>query len=157
MVRGLDPALPLAAVRPLAEVVGDALATARLAGTLVSLFAGLALLLAAVGLFGVLAWLVSRRTREIGVRLALGAQPRAVRGLILRQGLRLSGLGLLAGAVLAAASARLLEGLLVGVRAHDPLTASAVVLMLLATSFLAADLPARRAARVDPARALRSE
>jgi predicted permease len=156
LVRELDPALPLAAVRPLTEVVGDALATARLAGTLVSLFAGLALVLAAVGLFGVLAWVVSRRMREIGVRLALGAPPGTVRGMVLRQGLRLTGFGLVAGGLLAAASARLLEGLLVGVQAHDPLTAGAALLLLLATAFLAADLPARRAARVDPAKALRT-
>ena len=157
VVRGLDPALPLAAVRPMTEVVGEALATARLASTLVGVFAGLALLLACVGLFGVLAWLVSRRTREIGVRLALGADPMAVRRLVRGQGLRLAGVGVVAGLVLAAASGRVVESLLVGVRAHDPASAGAAVLLLFGAAFLAADLPARRAARVDPARALRAD
>ena len=157
VVRGLDPALPLAAVRPMTEVVGEALATARLASTLVSVFAGLALLLASVGLFGVLAWLVSQRTREIGVRLALGADPVAVRRLVRGQGLRLAGVGVVAGLVLAAASGRVVESLLVGVRAQDPASAGAAVLLLFGAAFLAADLPARRAARVDPARALRAD
>ena len=154
VVRALDPALPLAAVRPMTDVVGEALATARLAGALVGVFAGLALLLAAVGLFGVIAWLVSRRTREIGVRLALGADPAAVRRLVRGQGLRLAGIGVAAGLVLAAASGRVVESLLVGVRAQDPASAAAAVLLLFVAAFLAADLPARRAARVDPARAL---
>jgi ABC-type antimicrobial peptide transport system permease subunit len=123
----------------------------------VTLFAGLALLLAAVGLFGVLAWLVSRRTREIGVRLALGADPPAVRTLVRGYGLRLAVVGLLVGFALAAASTRLLGGLLVGVEAHDPFTAVAAAAILLVAAFLAADLPARRASRVDPARALRAE
>jgi putative ABC transport system permease protein len=157
VVRDLDPALPLAAVRPMTDVVGEALATARLAGTLVGLFAGLALLLAAVGLFGVLAWLVSRRTREIGVRLALGADPAGVRRLVRGQGLRLACVGVAVGLALAAASGRMVEGLLVGVRAQDPASAAAAVLLLFAAAFLAADLPARRAARVDPARALRAD
>ena len=155
-VRQIDPALPLAAVRPMTEVVGDALTTARLAGTLVGVFAILALVLATVGLFGVLAWVVGRRTREIGVRLALGADPPAVRTLVRGYGLRLAVVGLLVGFALAAASTRLLGGLLVGVEAHDPFTAVAAAAILLLAAFLAADLPARRASRVDPARALRA-
>jgi len=91
------------------------------------------------------------------VRLALGADPPAVRTLVRGYGLRLAVLGLLVGFVLAAASARLLEGLLVGVEAHDPFTAVAAATILLLAAFLAADLPARRASRVDPARALRAE
>jgi ABC-type antimicrobial peptide transport system permease subunit len=156
-VRELDPALPLAAVRPMTEVVGDALATARLAGVLVGAFAALALLLASVGLFGVLAWLVSRRTREIGVRLALGADPQAVRSLVRGYGLRLAAVGLLLGSLLAAGSTRLLEGMLVGIEPHDPLTAAGAAAVLLLSALLAADLPARRASRVDPARALRAD
>jgi len=155
-VRQIDPALPFAGVRRMTEVVGDALTTARLAGTLVGAFAVLALLLATVGLFGVLAWVVGRRTREIGVRLALGADPPAVRTLVRGYGLRLAVLGLFVGFVLAAASTRLLGGLLVGVEAHDPFTAAAAATILLLAAFLAADLPARRASRVDPARALRA-
>ena len=107
--------------------------------------------------FGVLAWLVSRRTREIGVRLALGADPRAVRRLVRGQGLRLAGVGVAVGLVLAAASGRVVESLLVGGRPQDPLSAAAAVLLLFGAAFLAADLPARRAARVDPARALRAD
>ena len=157
VVRELDPSLPLAAVRPLTEVVGDALATARLAGTLVGLFAAMALVLATVGLFGVLAWLVSRRTREIGVRLALGADPSGVRRLVRGQGLRIGALGLLAGLMLAVIGRRLVSSLLVEVEAHDPATAAAALLLLFLATWLASDLPARRASRVDPARALRAD
>jgi ABC-type antimicrobial peptide transport system permease subunit len=144
-------------VRPLSDVVASALATARLAGTLVGLFAGLALVLAMVGLFGVLAWLVSRRTREIGVRLALGAPPAAVHRHVFGQGLRLVGLGILVGAALSAASVRLLSGLLEGVGPADPSAVGGAAVLLLAAGALATDLPARRAARVDPARALRAD
>ena len=156
-VHETDPNLPLAAIRPLTEVVAGALATARLAGTLVGLFAALALLLAMVGLFGVLAWLVTRRTREIGVRLAIGADPRAVHRLVLGQGMRLAGLGLVSGLLLSLAASRLLSGLLVGVRPTDPGVAGAAAAILLAAAFVAADLPARRAARIDPSRALRAD
>jgi putative ABC transport system permease protein len=157
VVKEADPGLPLAAVRPLSEVVAGALATARLAGTLVGLFAVLALLLAMVGLFGVLAWLVARRTREIGVRLALGADPPAVHRLVLRQGMGLAALGVGAGMFLAAAGIRLLSGLLVGVQPADPGVALVVAAIVSFAAYLAADVPARRAARLDPARALRAD
>jgi predicted permease len=157
VVRELDPNLPLAAVRPLSEIVGDALATARLAGTLVGVFAGMALLLSMVGLFGVLAWVVSRRTREIGVRLALGADPRSVRRLVRWQGLRVAGVGLLLGLALALAARPVVSSLLVGVEAYDPATLAATLIMLFACAFASSDLPARRASRVDPARALRAD
>ncbi|HEY6548175.1 MAG TPA: ADOP family duplicated permease, partial [Vicinamibacteria bacterium] len=156
-VQATDPNLPLSAIRPLTEVVSGALATARLAGTLVGLFAALALLLAMVGLFGVLAWLVTRRTREIGVRLAVGADPRAVHRLVLGQGMRLAGLGLVSGLLLSLAASRLLSGLLVGVQPTDPGVAGAAAAILFAAAFVAADLPARRAARIDPSRALRAD
>jgi ABC-type antimicrobial peptide transport system permease subunit len=110
-----------------------------------------------VGLFGVLAWLVTRRTREIGVRLAIGADPRAVHRLVLGQGMRLAGLGLISGLLLSLAASRLLSGLLVGVRPTDPGVAGAAAAILFVAAFVAADLPARRAARIDPSRALRAD
>jgi ABC-type antimicrobial peptide transport system permease subunit len=156
-VRGMDPTLPVAAVRPMTEIVSDALATARLAGVLLGLFAATALVLSAVGLFSVLAYLVGQRRREIGIRMALGAEPARVRRLVLGHGLRLASLGLVLGLGGALLSARLLEGLLVGITARDPSTFAAAPLLLLAVAFFASDFPARRATRVDPAAALRSE
>ncbi|HEY7514283.1 MAG TPA: ABC transporter permease [Vicinamibacteria bacterium] len=156
-VRDVDPSVPLAAVRPMSEVVETALATPRLAGAVLAVFAGLAVVLSAIGLFGVLNFLVSQRRAEIGVRLALGAEPRDILRLVLGSGLRMSVAGALLGSVAAAALVRLLAGLLHDVRPHDPLTFAVVPVLLLAVAALASVLPAWRAARVDPATTLRAE
>jgi putative ABC transport system permease protein len=156
-VRELDPAVPVAAVRPMTEVVRAALATSRLAGAVLAAFAVLALVLSAVGLFGVLTYLVSQRRVEIGVRLAVGADPGHVLRLVLASGLRLSLAGALLGSLVAFALARLLGGLLHEVRPHDPLTFASVPALLLAVALLAALVPAWRATRVDPATTLRAD
>jgi putative ABC transport system permease protein len=129
----------------------------RLSGALFGSFAGLALILAAIGLYGVLSYLVTQQTREIGVRLALGAAPRAVMGMVVRRGLTLAVAGVSIGLVLAFGLARLVAGLLYEVSPGDPLTFAGVTVGLLAIVVLASVLPARRAMRVDPIIALRAE
>ena len=120
-------------------------------------FAGIALVLAVVGLYAVLSQLVAQRTGEIGLRMALGAQRTAVIALIIRQGMLLASAGVIAGAVAAAWLTRLFATLLFGVRAGDPITIGGLALLLLAAAFVAAYIPARRAASVDPMVALRAE
>ena len=133
------------------------LAPMRFATALVSGFAVVALLLSAVGLYGVIAYSVSQRTREIGVRIALGARPDDIARLVLVRGFVLTGVGLLGGLALSAAGSRVLQAYLYGVSGYDPLTYSTVVAVLGGTALLAAYLPARRAMRVDPAVALSAE
>jgi putative ABC transport system permease protein len=156
-VRALDPTLPVASVRPMSEVVAASLATPRLTGFLLGTFAAIALLLAAVGIYGVLAYLVARRTHEIGIRLAIGADRGQVVRMILGQGMTLTALGLVAGILGAVALTRSLNSVLYEVTPSDPWTYVAVALMLLAVAALASALPAIRAARVNPLTALRSE
>ncbi len=156
-VRRIDPSLPIANARPMTQVVDASLATPRLTGSLFSIFAGLALLLAGVGVAGVLSYLVSRRRREIGIRLALGASRANVLGLVVRRGVAYAGAGILAGGVAALFLTRALEGLLYGVAPRDPATFAAVAAILFAIAAAASAVPALRASRVDPLEALRSE
>jgi predicted permease len=156
-IRAVDAAVPVANLRPMREVVSAALATPRLTGFLLGSFAVVALLLAAVGLYGVLAYLVSRRTHEIGIRLAVGAGRWDVVRMVIRQGLWLAVIGLLAGTVAAAGLSRLIRGLLYDVSPADPSTYVAVTVVLLAVAAAASAIPALRAARVDPLVALRTE
>jgi putative ABC transport system permease protein len=156
-VRAIDPEQPVADVRTMNQVMADTVGRARFNTLLLALFAGLATLLAAVGIFGVMNYSVTLRTREIGLRMALGAQPARVLALVLRQGLllTLAGVGLgLAGAL---ALTRLMSSLLYGVEATDPVTFAAIALLLTLVSLLACYLPARRATRIDPLTALRHE
>ena len=155
-VRQLDPTLPVANVRTMNEVVNTALATPRLTGFLLGAFAVIALTLAAVGIYGVLAYLVSQRTPEIGIRLAIGADRSQVLAMILRQGMALAGLGVIVGLAAALALTRLMAGLLYQVRASDPLTFTVVPVVLLLVALVASYLPARRATRVSPVIALRT-
>ena len=141
----------------LSDVLASALAQRRFALLLLLLFAGLAVGLAAVGIYGVVAYAVVRRTRELGVRLALGAAPRQARNLVLRASLVPVAVGALGGLAGAAGLGRALGALLFDVRPWDPLTWLAAILTLLAAATLAAWLPARRAARLDPVRSLRAE
>jgi len=153
----LDPDLPIAAVATLEDVVAASLATPRLAGTLLGLFSTLAIALSAVGTYGVLAFLVGARTRELGIRLAIGADHGALVRMVVRHGLRLCAAGVALGGLAALGLTGLLGGLLFQVTPHDPLTFASVAGGALAVAALASYLPARRALRIDPARALRSE
>jgi len=156
-VRGLDPNLPVSNVRSMGEVMGESLARRRLVLTLFSLFAVLALLLAAIGIYGVLASSVAQRTRELGIRIALGATTRGVLQLVLGNGLKLVVLGIAFGLAGAIAANRLLADLLFGVSATDPLTFASIALLLFGVAILASYIPARRATKVDPLVALRYE
>jgi len=152
-----DPNQVVFYVRPLDGFVTDARAQRRFSMSLLALFAMLALLLAALGIYGVMSYAVTRRTRELGVRIALGAQARDVLRLIVGEGLRLTLLGIVFGLAGSFALARALAGLLFGIGATDPLTFVGVTLLLLAIALLACWLPARRATKVDPMIALRCE
>jgi predicted permease len=156
-VRELDPQQPITDMQPLAEQRTQALAPHRLVASLLGLFAALALVITASGLIGVVAYSVSQRTREIGVRLALGAAPSTVLRMVLRQGMTLVLAGLCVGLGAAVVFGRLGRGLLFGVAPLDPLTYATVPLVLLGISLAACALPARQATRVDPMLALRSE
>jgi len=157
IVRALDPTLPTFDVRPMEAVLRASTAQLSFTISILGAAAVVTLLLGAIGLYGVLTYLVTLRTRELGVRIALGAEPRAVARMITRQGLVLTVAGIGAGLVLFALVARFLESFLFGVDAADPVTLGAAVLSLIGISALASWIPARRAARVDPAGALRAE
>ncbi len=156
-VRDADPNIPIGHVRSMEEVLAVSLAFQRLLMALMSVFAGLALLLAAVGIYGVLSYAVRQRTREIGIRLAMGAQRHDVLRLVVGQGFRLALAGLIIGVAGALALTHYLSSLLFGVKPNDPLTFVAVSLALLAVALLAAYVPALRATKVDPITALRHE
>jgi putative ABC transport system permease protein len=156
-VRRLDPGLPLYQVLTMEEVIDQSLANRRLILWLLAIFAGVALVLSAVGLYGVISYLVAQRTREIGVRLALGARREDILGMVLGQAGRLAAVGIGLGLLAALAVTRVLEGLLYGVSARDPLTFAALAAGLAAVTLLATWMPARRAARVDPILAIRAE
>ena len=156
-IASLDPALPISNVQTVAQLERDRAAPQRFSAVVLSGFGVGALLLAAIGLYGVLAFAVSQRRREIGVRLALGSPRRDVLALIIREGMTLVLIGLVVGGVAAAAATRLLRALLFGTNVHDPLTFATVPLLLLLVAFIAAYLPAKRAAAVDPIVALRTD
>jgi predicted permease len=157
LVRSLDPTLPVFNVRTLAQQKDGSLALQRMAATLLTGFGVLGLFLAALGIYGVIAYSVSRRTREIGVRLALGAQLADVLLLVFRQGLHLVFLGLLLGLAGAFAATRVLRGFLYQVEPTDPVTFALVIAVLVVAALAACWLPARRATKVDPMQALRYE
>jgi ABC-type antimicrobial peptide transport system permease subunit len=156
-VHVVDPDVPLSDWTPLTALVAQALAPTRLVLWLMAGFGVLTLLLAAVGLYGVVAYAAGERRREFGVRLALGASRGAVSRLVLRQGLRLALAGVAAGLLLAMLGGRLLQSYLYRVRAWDPLTLAVAPLLLAAVLVAACLLPARRAARLDPVQTLRQE
>ena len=156
-IRAIDAALPVAYVLPMQEVIGSSMAQPRFRTRLLSLFGAAALLLAAIGIYGVLAYTVAQQTREIGIRMALGANPATVLRLVLGRGLRLAGAGTAIGVLAALLLTQLLKSLLFDVSATDPLTFAAVAALLLGVALLACYVPARRAMRVDPMVALRYE
>jgi putative ABC transport system permease protein len=156
-VRQLDAQLPLPEVRTMDERLAESVAPRRFQMTLVLLFAAAALLLASLGIYGVVSYSVGQRTGEIGIRMALGAQPGSISGMVLRQGMAPVAAGLAAGVAGALALGRLLGSLLFGVKATDPATIAGVAALLAAVAAVASWAPARRATRIDPAQALRGE
>ena len=157
VVRELDPKVEVSGLRAMNDLVNDQLFRERSLSSLAGFFSLMALVLACLGLYGTLSYSVVRRTREIGVRMALGARRQTVLSLVIRQGLKLVLIGLGIGLGAAFAVTRLLSSLLYGVTATDPMTFAAVSLVLIAVSLIACGLPARRAARIDPMKALRCE
>jgi putative ABC transport system permease protein len=156
-LREIDPTLPTFQVSSMSSLVSASVARLKFVTTVLGSAAGVALLLGAIGLYGVMAYLVTLRTRELGVRIALGAQPRAVAAMMTRQGLILTVVGVVAGLGLFTAVARFLQAFLFGVAPNDPVTLVGASIMLVIIAALASWLPARRAARVDPVEALRAE
>jgi len=154
-VAGMDPDLPLFGVRTMEEYLSASVATPRFNTTLLSIFAAVALVLTVVGLYGVMSYSVAQRTNEIGIRIALGAQGRDVLMMIVKQGSKLILIGLAIGLLGAIAVTRLMESLLFGVTAKDPLTFAAVAMLLAIVALLACYVPAWRATKVDPMEALR--
>jgi putative ABC transport system permease protein len=157
VVAALDPNLPVADILSLDQVVGKSTAQASFDAVLLGTFAALSLILAAVGLFGVLSYIVAQRTGEIGVRIALGAQREDVLRLMLADGLRPAIIGLVAGLIASAGVTRLVQSLLYGTQPLDPVVFVLVAVALLAVAALACLIPAWRASRLDPIEALRTE
>ena len=157
VVQSLDPLQPVSDVKTMANVLADANAGRQLSLVLFALFAFIALLLACIGIYGVTAYSVSRRTRELGIRMALGAQRRDVSGLVIRQGMKPVLIGIVIGLSSAFFLTRWMSSLLFRVSANDPLTFAGIALLLVAIALLACYVPARRATKVDPMIALRSE
>jgi ABC-type antimicrobial peptide transport system permease subunit len=156
-MRQLDPNLPLNALRTQEAQIQHSVRRERLMARLATLLGAITLILSGIGLYGLLAYTVARRTPEIGVRMALGADPQTVRWMVMRHSLMLVGVGLALGVPAAAGSTRILKALLFGLTPTDPLSFLAAGAGLLVVGALATYLPARRASRVDPMIALRAE
>ena len=157
VVHGLDPELPVARVRTLDDIVARSISEPRFYVVLLGAFAGTALFLAALGIFGVMSYAVVQRSREIGIRVALGAHPAHLRRMVLGQALVLAAAGVVVGLVGSLALSRAIAGLLFELSPTDPGTLAGVAALLTSVALLASYLPARRATRVDPITALRSE
>jgi predicted permease len=156
-VRTVDPTQPVSRIRLLPEMVNASLAPRRFVVTVLGVFAGMALLMAVIGLYGVIGYAVTQRTQELGVRMALGAQPGEVLWLVLGQGMRLAAAGAAIGLVVSLIAGRLLRNQLFHVSPFDPLTFALVAAVMIGAALLASYIPARRATRVDPMVALRYE
>jgi predicted permease len=157
VVREADPLIAIVGIRSMKQMVDLSIARPRFTMLLLGVFGGVAFTLAAIGVYGIMAYAVKRRAREIGIRMALGARPGDVLRLVVGQGMRLALVGLAVGVAGALLATRLMESLLYGVSATDPLTFVTIALLLAAVAFLASWLPARRAVRTDPTLALREE
>jgi ABC-type antimicrobial peptide transport system permease subunit len=156
-VQAVDPSLPVFGAQTLKEVLSSSLSVRRFSMEMIALFGLTALLMAGLGIYGVISYVVSERTHEIGIRLALGAQRANILQMVLRQGLGLAVAGAAVGLVGAFVVSRLMVGLLYGVGTADPVTFIGVAILLVAVALLACYIPARRAMRVDPMVALRYE
>jgi ABC-type antimicrobial peptide transport system permease subunit len=153
-VRAIDPTVPLARIKTMDQLMDESVAQPKFRTLLVGIFSGLALLLSAVGIYGVMAYSVTERTREIGIRMALGAQTRDVLRLVVRQGMSLTLFGVVLGVAGAFALTRVMSNLLFGVGTNDPTTFIGVSFFLILVSLAACYLPARRASKVNPVKAL---
>jgi ABC-type antimicrobial peptide transport system permease subunit len=156
-IHEIDPALAVFAMEPLGDTLSNSFSQHRFLATLLGLFAALAVTLATIGVYGVLSYAVARKTRDIGVRIALGANARQVLRLVAHDGTMLIGAGIAAGVVLALLSSRWLSSLLFGVTPADPVSLGGSVILVLAVAALATLIPARRAIRIDPLAALRQD
>ena len=156
-LRDVDAGQPLLNPQAYTTLIAQAVADRRLVMLLLAAFAGLALVLACLGVYSVMAYVVGQRTSEIGIRMALGASPATVQQMILGEGLRLTALGIGLGLLAAFGLTRLMQQLLFGVQAHDPLIYAGISLLIAVVAACACWLPARRATRVDPLIALRAE
>jgi ABC-type antimicrobial peptide transport system permease subunit len=156
-IHGYDPALPIHQIAGLEDLVDGELGEYRVTAILSTLFGGLAILLSAIGLYGVQSYVVSRRRREIGIRLAMGAVEGQVVRAVMGRAVRFAAVGILLGVAASLALAQLIEGMLFGIDARDPLTYVAVPLLLLCVAVVASLVPALRAGRVDPVEVLREE
>lgn len=156
-LRGIDPDLPMYSVRTMDERVEESLARRRFSMLLLGIFAGMALVLATIGIYGVMAYLVNQGTREIGIRMAIGATQREIVRLVVFQGMTLAITGVAAGLAAAFVFTRLMRSLLFGISSADPVTFAGISLLLTLVALLATYIPARRAARIDPILCLRSE
>jgi putative ABC transport system permease protein len=156
-VQSVDPNLPVFDVHTMDNIVSESLASRRFALQLMGLFAATALVLAALGIYGVMAYFVSQRVREIGIRMAVGAQRGDVLKMVASRGMVLAAIGAAVGVVASLLAARLISGMLFGVSAYDPLTIVAFTAILTGAALAANYFPARRAAKVDPMVALRYE
>jgi putative ABC transport system permease protein len=157
VIHGIDPLLPVSAVRPLTDVFAESIALPRLTTAAMGIFAGIALLLAALGVYGVVAYSVSQRVREFGIRMALGARPGEIVGMVVRQTLTLIGMGLALGVLCAVPATRLMRGMLYQVGPNDPITFVSIGSLLAVVGCLAAYLPAKLGTRLDPVSTLRTD
>ena len=153
----MDKDQPVGTIRPLEEIAADTIARQRFAMVLVTVFSIVALVIAAVGIYGVMAYSVAQRTGEFGIRMALGAQRGDVLRLVLTNGGKLIGVGLIIGLIATVAASRAMGSILYNTSAQDPLTLGAITLLLAAVALLACLLPANRATKVNPIEALRTE
>jgi ABC-type antimicrobial peptide transport system permease subunit len=154
-MQSLEPNLPVPDIQTMKDTIGDSLYAARAGAWLIAGLGGLALTLALLGVYGVMSFAISRRTREIGIRIALGAGQRTLLGLVIGEGMRLVAIGVGAGLAGAFLVSRALSGFLFGVRPYDPITFAAAPLLLAAVALAACYLPARRAMAVDPVMAIK--
>jgi predicted lysophospholipase L1 biosynthesis ABC-type transport system permease subunit len=154
-IQSIDPGLPVFNVSSMTDILDRSLASRRFSADLVGGFAGVALVLASIGIYGLLAFMVGQRSREIGLRMALGARPADILKLVVTKGVVLAGVGIIAGVVLSASTASMMASLLYGVRPHDPAVFVVVPLLLFAVAVLASYVPAWRATKVDSMTALR--
>jgi putative ABC transport system permease protein len=156
-VRGIDPLQPVTKIRTYEAIVAESMATRRFTLVLLGLFAGTALVLAIVGLYGAVSYVVTQRQREIGVRVALGATAREITRLVLRLGMTPAALGVVGGVVMSVGLVRVIESMLYGTSPIDLATLGVVIALMTASALTACVLPARRAAAVDPAITLKAE